>query len=143
MYKVVVLEQCHSHEELTDAEERWILTGQRLAWPLTNEAPDGTGRRGKMSAETRAKISAAKRGKPRPDLIGKPRPDLAALNSSRPKGKEERAKLAAAAIGNKRGAGFQMTDSHRKTMSALRKQEWAPDGWRRTDSPDGLRRNQQ
>lgn len=142
-YEILVLEHCSSHEEVLDAEERWILAGFRLCWPLTNlTITERAGaRRGPPSAETRAKISAAKKGKPRPDLLGKPRPDLTALNKTRVKGKEERAKLAAAAIGNKRGAGFQMTAKHRKTMSALREQEWAQDGWRRNDSPDGLRRN--
>lgn len=141
MYKICILERCDSHEELTAAEERWIAAGDRLGWPLTNTAPDGTGRRGKMSAETRAKISAAKRGKPRPDLLGKPRPDLAEMNRTRPKSKETRAKLSAALIGHKRNVGRKMSAAHRKIMSDLRKQEWAADGWRRTDSPDGLRRN--
>jgi hypothetical protein len=141
MYRILILEHCTAHEELTDAEERWILAGKRLGWPLTNDAPDGTGRRGAMSSETRAKISAAKKGKPRPDLVGKPRPDLAVLNRTRVRSSEELEKLSAASKGNKRGLGWQMPPEHRKTMSELRKKEWAPDGWRRTNSPDGLRRN--
>jgi hypothetical protein len=140
-YKIVVLEHCHSHEDVIDAEGRWLLAGKRLGWPLTNDpgAELGPYHRREMSAETRAKISAAKRGKSRPDLRGKPRPDLTAINQ-RGKSKETRAKISASLIGNTRGTGFEMSASHRKTMSDLRKQEWSAEGWRRTASPDGLRR---
>jgi hypothetical protein len=139
MYEIRVLEHCRSHDDVADAEERWIFTGNRLRWPLTNQAPSHMGKR-KHSAETRAKMSASARGKPKPHLLGKPRPDLTEINR-RGKSKETIAKITASLIGNKRGAGHRLTEAHRNKIAATRKQEWGPDGWRRLDSPDGKRRN--
>lgn len=65
-YKITILEEVPSVENLASAEVWWVLFGRACGWPLTNLTNGGEGTVGVVrSAETRARIVAALTGRKR------------------------------------------------------------------------------
>ena len=112
-FKIEVLQECSTQDELNSAEVHWIAVHSTLV-PKGYNLREGGGSRGKASSETRLKMSAAAKGQ---IVSQETRLKIAAARKGRKSTEETKLKMSLALKGKSKNNGSGFSNEHRKALS--------------------------